>query len=74
MSGLRSGGRISVVLALAFLTVGLAINASMGSDGEMREVPSGGRVGLRPQSESGDPAVDVNIPEVPEVTKIHFPN
>jgi hypothetical protein len=37
------------------------------------ELPDGqGVVGIRPESRSGDPAVDVNIPSVPEVSKIHF--
>lgn len=40
--------------------------------GERREVPSGGQVGIRPGA-AGSPAVDINIPSVPEVTKIHFP-
>jgi hypothetical protein len=42
-------------------------------DGISVELPNGqGRVGIRPESDSGDPAVDVNIPSVPDVSKIHF--
>jgi hypothetical protein len=42
-------------------------------DGISAELPDGqGRVGIRPESGSGDPAVDVKIPSVPDVRKIHF--
>lgn len=42
-------------------------------DGISVELPEGqGRVGIRPDSKHGDAAVDVNIPSVPEVRKIHF--
>lgn len=51
---------------------GGAVNTPPGYDGEGRDVPSGGWVGLRPRAE-GSPAVDVNVPSVPEIGKIHFP-
>ena len=35
------------------------------------KLPGGGWVGIRPQSKSGGPAIDVNIPGIP-ITKIHF--
>ncbi len=31
-----------------------------------------GWIGIRPESNSGGPAVDVNIPSIPEISKIHF--
>jgi len=35
-------------------------------------LPGGGFVGIRPQSKSGDPAIDINIPGI-DIGKIHFP-
>jgi hypothetical protein len=36
-------------------------------------IPPGGKfIGLRPVSDSGDPAIDINIPEIP-IKKLHFP-
>ena len=34
---------------------------------------NGGTIGIRPVSGSGDTAIDVNIPGLTDVTKIHFP-
>ena len=40
--------------------------------GTLVELPGGGTVGLRPESKSGGPAIDVNnVPGVP-YDKIHF--
>src|SRR5438552_13753136 len=33
--------------------------------GKMVDLPGGGRVGLRPKSKSGEPTIDVDIPEIP---------
>jgi uncharacterized protein YukE len=42
--------------------------------GQMVEYPDGSRYGYRPVSGSGDPTIDVNDPNMPNVTKIHFPS
>ena len=39
--------------------------------GKMVDLPSGGRVGLRPKSKSGEPTIDVDIPGNP-IKKIKF--
>jgi hypothetical protein len=35
-------------------------------------IPGWGAVGLRPFSKSGSPAIDVDIPKIPQVERIHF--
>jgi hypothetical protein len=45
--------------------------APPGYSGRAVELPDGGFVGLRLESKSGGPAIDVNIPGI-EVTRIHF--
>jgi len=40
--------------------------------GKRVKVPGGGEIGFRPKSRSGGPAIDVNIPSVPEIRRIHF--
>jgi hypothetical protein len=42
-----------------------------GYPGRAVELPDGGFVGLRLESKSGGPAIDVNIPGI-EITRIHF--
>lgn len=42
-----------------------------GHNGILVSLPGGGHVGIRPQSKSGDPAVDVNLPGIP-FEKMHF--
>jgi hypothetical protein len=44
-----------------------------GYPGTAMRPPEGGFIGLRPVSTSGDPAIDVNVPSVPDIKKIHFP-
>ncbi len=45
-----------------------------GYPGKMVEFPNGARIGFRPVSASdGSPALDIDIPAIPQVTKIHFP-
>jgi hypothetical protein len=39
--------------------------------GKMMDLPSGGRVGLRPVSKSGPPTIDVDIPGIP-IDKLKF--
>lgn len=39
--------------------------------GKMVDLPSGGRVGLRPKSRSGVPTIDVDIPGIP-IKKLKF--
>ena len=39
--------------------------------GKMVDLPSGGRVGLRVKSKSGEPTMDVDIPGIP-IKKIKF--
>ena len=39
--------------------------------GKMVDLPGGGRVGLRPNSKSGKPTIDVDIPGIP-IKKIKF--
>lgn len=43
--------------------------------GQAVTTPSGGFIGLRPVSGMGDPAIDINVPEIPRgiIDKIHFP-
>ena len=41
-------------------------------DGTMYQLPGGGFVGLRMNSESGGPAIDLNIPGL-NIKKLHFP-
>jgi hypothetical protein len=45
--------------------------APPGYSGRAVELPGGGFVGLRLESKSGGPAIDVNIPGI-EITRIHF--
>jgi hypothetical protein len=45
--------------------------APPGYPGRAMELPDGGFVGLRLESRSGGPAIDVNIPGI-EITRIHF--
>jgi hypothetical protein len=45
--------------------------APPGYSGRAVELPDGGFVGLRLESKSGGPAIDVNIPDI-EITRIHF--
>jgi hypothetical protein len=45
--------------------------APPGYSGRAVELPDGGFVGLRLESKSGGPAIDVNIPGI-EITRIHF--
>lgn len=39
--------------------------------GKLVDLPGGGRVGLRPHSKSGEPTLDVDIPDIP-IKKIKF--
>ena len=43
-----------------------------GYPGTAVQPPEGGFIGLRPVSGSGGPAIDVNVPGIPEIEKIHF--
>src|SRR5437667_3148916 len=47
------------------LTVGGKPVAVPTYPGKMVELPGGGRVGLRPKSKSGEPTIDVDIPDIP---------
>ena len=41
-------------------------------NGRMVQLDDGSRIGYRPTSESGLPAIDINIPGYRGVTKLHF--
>lgn len=43
-----------------------------GYPGQMYRLEDGTIVGYRPQPRSGSPAIDINIPGFPDVTKLHF--
>ena len=53
------------------LTVGGIPMITPSYPGEMVDLPGGGRVGLRPISDSGEPTVDIDIEGIP-IKKIKF--
>jgi hypothetical protein len=66
------GGIVEAEELFRRLTDGGILTTPVSYPGRRYSLPGGGTVGLRTKSGSGGPAIDVNIPSIPEIEKIHF--